>query len=53
MFCRSVQMHIKKFQERVKYMASKAKPKRVSLRTLETGEVVFFLCKQVRSTLQR
>lgn len=41
------QMHIRKFNERVKYMASKAKPKRVSLRTLETGEVVYFLCKQV------
>lgn len=34
-------------------MASKAKPKRVSLRTLETGETVYFLCKQASSPRQR
>lgn len=39
-------MHIKNFNTRVRYMASKAKPKKVSLRTLETGEQVYFLCKQ-------
>lgn len=43
----STQMHIKCFNTKVRYMASKAKPKKVSLRTLETGEQVFFLCKQV------
>lgn len=39
-------MHIKCFNNRVRYMASKAKPKKVSLRTLETGENMYFLCKQ-------
>lgn len=46
------QIHIKRFNDRVKYMASKAKPKRVSLKTLETGETVYFLCKQARSELR-
>ena len=40
---------VKCFNNRVKYMASKARPKRVSLKTLETGETVFFLCKQASS----
>ncbi|CAB1117116.1 unnamed protein product [Ectocarpus sp. CCAP 1310/34] len=43
------EMHIKCFHTRVKYMTSKAKPKKVSLKTLETGEQVHFLCKQERN----
>ena len=51
-FVPTTQMHIKNFNTRVRYMASKAKPKKVSLRTLETGEQVFFLCKQASSGAQ-
>lgn len=45
------QTHIKCFNNRVKYMASKARPKRVSLKTLETAETVYFLCKQASECL--
>ncbi|CAM9291538.1 unnamed protein product [Discosporangium mesarthrocarpum] len=42
------EVHIRSFYDRVQYMRSKAKPKKLSLKTVESGETVTFLCKRER-----
>lgn len=44
----TAQVHIHKFEENVRFMPSKAKPKKICLTVMETGCRVNFLCKQER-----
>ncbi|KAG5187220.1 kinase-like domain-containing protein [Tribonema minus] len=44
----TAQVHIRRFNDQIRFMPSKAKPKKVSIQVLETGETLNFLCKQER-----